>query len=143
MSVGKQGQIRYSMALDMKDASGAKVFSQLPQVIEAVNTLGGASLPGYAYADIGGSVAAGKYTATVIVKDETSGKSASLTHPFEVLKKNFGIGRIGLFYDEQGKVWAPPVFVAGQSAWIHFITVGFDRNQKTRPIRANSLTPDS
>src|SRR5207249_6588911 len=71
--------------------------------------------------------------ATVIVKDETSGKSASLTHPFEVLKKNFGIGRIGLFYDEQGKVWAPPVFVAGQSAWIHFITVGFDRNQKGSP----------
>src|SRR5262249_11769643 len=74
----------------------------------------------------------GKYTLTVTVKDEISGQSATLTHPFEVLKKDFGIGRIGLFYDEQGKVWAPPVFVAGQSAWVHFITMGFDRNAKNQ-----------
>src|SRR5262249_24176845 len=47
MSVGKRGDIKYSLALEMKDASGAKVFAQLPQVIEAANTLGGASLPGY------------------------------------------------------------------------------------------------
>lgn len=132
MSVGKKGEIRYSMELDMRDAAKNRVFRQSPQVIEAANSLGGSQLPGYAYADIGGSVQAGKYTLTVTVKDETSGKSASLTHGFEVTKKDFGIGRLGLFYDDQGRVWAPPVFVAGQSAWLHFVTIGFDRDAKAK-----------
>jgi hypothetical protein len=132
ITVGKKGEIKYSLAMDMKDASGTKVFAQLPQIIEAANTLGGTQLPGYAYADIGGNVAAGKYTLTVTVKDEIANQSASLSHAFEVLKKDFGIGRVGLFYDEQGKVWAPPVFVAGQSAWVHFITMGFDRDARDK-----------
>src|SRR5206468_1404831 len=70
MTVGKRGEVKYSLALEMKDASGTKVFAQLPQIIEAANTLGGTALPGYAYADIGGNVAPGKYTLTVTVKDE-------------------------------------------------------------------------
>jgi hypothetical protein len=132
LSVSKSGQIKYSLAMQMKDSSGTVVFRQLPQVIEAVNTLGGTSLPGFAYADVGGNVAAGKYTLTVTVADQITGKKDELTHPFEVRKKAFGIARLGLFYDEQGRVWAPPVFVAGQSAWLHFITVGFDRNPATK-----------
>jgi hypothetical protein len=132
MTVGKQGEIKYSLALDMKNAAGAKVFGQLPQVIESANSVGGNQLPGYAYADIGGSVPAGKYTLTVTVRDEIAKKSEQLTHQFEVLKKDFGIGRLGLFYDDRGGVWAPPVFVVGQSAWLHFWTMGFDRDGKTK-----------
>lgn len=132
MTVGKRGQIKYSLGMQMKNSKDVSVYSQLPQIIEAANTLGGTSLPAFAYADIGGSVEAGKYTLTVTVKDEIAGQSASLTHAFEVLKKDFGIGRIGLFYDEKGMVWAPPVFVAGQSAWVHFITMGFDRDVRDK-----------
>ena len=132
MSVGKDGEIKYSLALDMKDAAGKKVFGQLPQVIQAANSMGGSQLPGYAYADIGTSVAPGKYSLTVTVRDEMAKKSAELTQEFDVLKKDFGIGKLGLFYDDQGRVWAPPVFVTGQSAWLHFITMGFDRDAKTK-----------
>jgi hypothetical protein len=127
MSVDKTGQIKYSLALEMNDSAGKKVFGQQPQIIESANSLGGNSLPGYAYANIGGDVAAGKYTIKVTVKDESIDKSQSLTHSFEVLKKDFGIGRVGLFYDERGQNWASPVFVIGQRAWLHFITMGFDR----------------
>ena len=134
ISVNKQGQIKYSLALDMKNAAGAKVFGQSPQIIESANSLGGRQLPGFAYADIGTSVPPGKYTLKVTVRDENAKQSADLTHAFEVLKKDFGIGRLGLWYDERGigQTWAPPVFVAGQSAWVTFITMGFDRDVRNK-----------
>ena len=132
MSVGKSGDIKYSLALDMRNDAGVKVFGQLPQVIASANSLGGTSLPGYAYADIGSKVAPGKYTLTVTVEDAMAKKSAKLDYQFEVLKKDFGIGRLGMWYDDRGQTWAPPVFVAGQSVWIHFITMGFDRNAATK-----------
>jgi hypothetical protein len=131
MTVGKQGEIKYSMALDIKDANGKKIFGQRPQLIEAVNSMGGNQLPGYAYADIAGTPA-GKYTMTVTVRDEAAKKSAELPFEFEVLKKDFGIVKLGVFFDDQGRVWAPPVFVAGQSAWLHFWTIGFDRDAKAK-----------
>jgi hypothetical protein len=132
LSVDKGGRIKYSLAMQMKNAAGETVFSQVPQVIEAVNTLGGSSLPAFAYADIGGSTAPGKYTLIVTVADEITKKKQELPHAFEVRKKDFGITRLGLFYDEQGRTWAPTIFVAGQSAWLHFWTVGFDRNPASK-----------
>jgi hypothetical protein len=133
LTVGKDGKISYSMAMQLKDAKGAVLFAQVPQPIEANNTLGGTSTRGFSYAQIGGDLAAGKYTMTVTVKDEPSGKSSPLTQNFEVVKRDFGIIRLGLFYDDQGKEWAAPHFVVGQHAWIHFNTTGFDRGKDKNP----------
>jgi hypothetical protein len=133
MTVDKEGQIRYSLAMDLKDSTGKKIFGQVPQTIVASNSLGGNSLYGYAYAEIGGAQAPGKYTMTVTIRDVAAKKSAEITQNFEILKKDFGIGRLDLFYDERGSLWAPRVFVVGQSAWVHFITMGFDRDGNGDP----------
>jgi hypothetical protein len=133
LTVGKDGKISYSMAMQLKNAKGETLFSQVPQPIEANNTLGGSSTRGFSYAQIGGDLPAGKYTMNVTVKDEPSGKSSTLTQNFEVTKRDFGIIRLGLFYDDQGKEWAAPYFVVGQHAWIHFNTTGFERGKDKNP----------
>jgi hypothetical protein len=134
LTVGKDGKISYSMAMQLKNAKGEALFSQVPQPIEANNTLGGTSTRGFSYAQIGGDLPAGKYTMTVTVKDEQQpSKSSTLTQSFEVTKRDFGIIRLGLFYDDQGKEWAAPYFVVGQHAWIHFNTTGFDRGKDKNP----------
>jgi hypothetical protein len=135
MTVGKDGQIRYTLSLELKDPTGKKIYSERPQAIVASNSLGGNSLPSFSYAEVGTNTAPGKYTMTVTVRDETAKKAkpVEITQNFEVLKKDFGIGRLDLFYDERGSVWAPRVFVAGQQAWIHFITLGFDRDANGDP----------
>lgn len=135
MSVNKEGRIKYSLAMQLNDSTGKKVFGQVPQVIEAANSLGGTTLIGFSYAEIGGAQPPGKYKMVVTVKDEGTKppKSAEISHDFEILKKDFGIGRLDLFYDERGTVSAPRTFVAGQSAWIQFITMGFDRDAAGNP----------
>ena len=135
MSVSKEGRIKYSLAMQLNDSTGKKVFAQVPQVIEAANSLGGTTLPGFSYAEIGGNQAPGKYKMIVTVKDESTkpAKGAEISQDFEILKKDFGIGRLDLFYDQRGSVSAPRIFVAGQSAWIQFITMGFDRDASGNP----------
>jgi hypothetical protein len=133
ITVNKLGRIKYSLGMQLKDSTGKKIFGQVPQAIEASNSLGGSSLYGFSYAEIGGDQAAGKYTMTVTVTDENSKKTAEIVQPFEILKKDFGIGRMDLFYDERGSVSAPRTFVVGQSAWVHFITMGFDRDKAGDP----------
>jgi hypothetical protein len=132
ISVDKEGRIKYSLGLKLTDGNGKQVFAQVPQLIEASNTLGGNTLPAFAFADILNNTAPGKYTMTVTVKDQPSGQSKDLTYDFEVLKKDFGIGRIGIFYDDQGKLSAPTTFLPGQSAWVHFYTLGFDRDSRDK-----------
>jgi hypothetical protein len=132
LTVDKSGTIKYSMGMQMKDSGGKQVFGQVPQPVQANNTLGGTSTRGMAYGDIGGDTSPGKYTLTVTVKDESSGKSDSISRDFEVLKKDFGIGRVGLFSNDQ-RTPTPPVFVVGQSAWVHFWTFGFERDKEKNP----------
>jgi hypothetical protein len=146
LTIGKDGKISYSMEMKLKNAKGEALFSQVPQPIEANNTLGGSSTRGFSYAQIGNDLPAGKYTMTVAVKDEQSqsGKPVTLTQNFEVTKRDFGIVRLGLFYDDQGKEFAPPMFVVGQHAWIHFMTTGFDRGKdKSADIEVNVRVLDA
>jgi len=133
MSVNKEGRIKYSLAMQLNDSTGKKIFGQVPQVIEAANSLGGTTLVGFSFAELGGAQPPGKYKMVVTVRDENRKKSAEISQDFEILKKDFGIGRLDLFYDERGTVNAPRTFVAGQSAWIQFITMGFDRDASGNP----------
>jgi hypothetical protein len=133
MKVDKQGRIKYGLAMQLNDSTGKKVFAQVPQAIEAANSLGGSTLPGFSYAEIGGNTAPGKYKMVVTVEDKNAKKSAEISQDFEILKKDFGIGRLDLFYDQRGSVSAPRTFVAGQSAWIQWITMGFDRDASGNP----------
>jgi hypothetical protein len=133
ITMNKFGGIKYSLGMQLKDSTGKKIFGQVPQAIEASNSLGGSSLYGFSYAEIGGNQPPGKYTMTVTVTDENSKKTAEIVQPFEILKKDFGIGRMDLFYDQRGSLWAPRTFVVGQSAWVHFITMGFDRDKEGNP----------
>jgi hypothetical protein len=132
LSVNKEGQVRYSMGMQLKDSKGQVVFGQQPKDLESVNSLGGNSLPAFAAAEVGLQSPPGVYTMNVSVTDKISKQTKTLSHKFDVVKQDFGIVRLSLSYDPQGQTPAPPTFVAGQSAWVNFAVVGFERDGKTK-----------
>ena len=57
----------------------------------------------------------------------SSRASTVLTRKFDVLKKEFAVVQVFTSSDINGKVAAAPVAVVGQSMWLNFVTVGFER----------------
>jgi hypothetical protein len=132
LDVGDDGQVLYSMGMDLLNSKGNKEFSQEPRDLKASNDLGGTSMPGYAATEIGTDTAPGEYTLKVTVTDRKSKKNATLTRKFEVLPKGFGLVRSGLTYFGQAPIPAPPLAVVGQGIVANTQIVGFDRDKDNK-----------
>jgi hypothetical protein len=127
--VDEDGIMRYNMFMEVKDSKGDVKFRGEPEDKETPAVLGGNSLAAFAHVVLEPDMPAGIYTLTVTVADRLS-KSKSpktLQHKFEVLPRSFGLVRLTISYDQDGNVLAPHIGVAGQSFWIHFRAVGFER----------------
>jgi hypothetical protein len=137
------GQVQYSMSMELTNAKGEPQYKKEPQKTRAVNALGGSRLPAFALTEIGTDTKAGEYTMTVTVTDENAkAKPVKLQRKFEVKKPQFGIVRPGfhtvIFNDKGGVVGAqnaPPVGVPGQSLMFSFTVVGFElsKDDKQQP----------
>jgi hypothetical protein len=132
------GNVAYSIAMDVTDEKGKKIFSQEPRDLEASISLGGNKLPGFVSLNVGLDQPAGKYNVKVTVKDRTAGASKSITSTYEVLPKAFGLVRLTTTLDAEGQVPAACVS-EGQSLWINFLAVGFGRDMD-QPNLAVSMT---
>lgn len=143
VSVDKGGKVQYSMAMEVTDNKDKKsVFKQ--DAAEKVDfvPLGGTRLPARAFITLGLDQPPGQYTLKVIVTDRTTKVTQSLEHQFEVLPKGFGIVAVYSSIDERGQIPAPTTGVIGQSIFIQFAAVGFERDAKTRqPDLAFEMTP--
>jgi hypothetical protein len=128
LTVAADGKIEYAIGLKLfskKDPKKA-IFTQDPQDLASVNSLGGNRRPAFAQVEIGTDTTPGQYTVEVTVTDRGGGKkaSATLTYDFEVAKPTFGFTRV--FYTNEATLPAPPLGVVGQTLIVNFAVVGFD-----------------
>jgi hypothetical protein len=129
LKMGDDGQVRYSMSLDLLNKDGKSQFKQEPRDLESFNALGGNRVPAFALTEIGTDTPAGEYTLRVTVKDRSTGKSETLVRKFEVLPTSFGFVRtqfLHLFPNLSVTPPAPPVAVPGQTFLVSCALVGFD-----------------
>jgi hypothetical protein len=144
LKVRDDGQVKYSMGLEVLNKEGKSQYREDPQDLEAFNALGGGRLPGFAHVFIGSDQPPGEYTLKVSVKDRNSGQSDTLTKTFEVLPKRFGFVQVGLSYQAPARdvsLAAPALGVPGQTLLLNFIVVGFDldKARKDQPNIETSL----
>jgi len=126
ITVGDDGKVLYSVGLEVTDSAGKAHFKQAPRDMEAQNSLGGNSLPGFVSLQIGLDQPPGTYNVKVTVTDRAAKASKSLTRSYEILPKAFGLVRLTTTADPAGQIPAP--FLAeGQSLWVNFLAVGFGR----------------
>jgi hypothetical protein len=144
LKTGDDGQVRYSMVLELLNKEGKSQFKQEPRELEAFNALGGDRVPGIAQVTIGTDTPPGEYTLKVTVKDRSTGKSETLTRKFEVLPTSFGFIRVGfahLFPSVNFFPPAPPIGAPGETYLVNFAVVGFalDKDKKDQPNIETSL----
>jgi hypothetical protein len=128
----EQGKVLYSIGMDVADPGGKVRLRQLPRDLEANLPPGAASLPAAASLQIGVDAPAGDYTVKVTVADRAAQTTQSFSNTYTLLPKAFGLVRLTLTSDPDGKA-ATPVAAAGKPLWIHFAVVDFGREPKGAP----------
>ena len=126
ITTDEAGKVRYSIGTELSDSEGKVLFRQIPRPQETVAALGGGTVPAFAQVDVGLQQPPGEYKLKVTVTDLASSKSQSLTQPFTVLPKAFGLVRLSASLDPDG-VYPACQPVVGQTAWLHLAVVGFER----------------
>lgn len=129
LKVNDQGQVFFRMGMTLRDTKGKEHFKQEPLEQQRLLSLGGTKVPAFAHANIGADQPPGEYVFEVLVQDPTTKREAKHESKFTIDKKQFGIVRFGLFYDDQANFPAPPVAVPGQAFFTSFAVVGFDRDK--------------
>jgi hypothetical protein len=71
---------------------------------------------------------AGLYNCRLTVTDATTNQTKTLDKTFEVLPKAFGLVGMYCTSDDEGKVSAPFMGLAGHALWMHFFVVAFERD---------------
>lgn len=132
LKVDSGAKAQYSIGMEVANSKGRKQFTQEPRDLEAVNALGGNSLPGYAQVDIGLDQEPGEYTLKLTVADRSAKVSKTLTKNFTVLPRGFGLVRLMTTFDSQGQVPAPSVSTAGEGLYVHLGAIGFVRDRTTK-----------
>jgi hypothetical protein len=131
---GKNGDVQYSIGLELVNPQGKTEFKRDPDDFTAVLSFGGTKLPARSGTSMSFDQAPGTYTFKVTVTDKNAKTTANLERKFEVLPKGFGI--IGLHMFQQPvptapnvPVPAPAVAFPGQAYLIEFGVVGFQREK--------------
>ena len=133
ITVGPDGTCKYTMGMAVTDKDNKPTLKQDPAEREDYLPLGGNKLPARAFVTIGLDMAPGEYTMAVTVTDKgKAGATKTLTRKFEVLKKEFGIVSVYTTADPNGTISVPTTGIVGQSIWVQFGIVGFERNKMTK-----------
>lgn len=122
------GKVHYGVGLEAADSKGEMVFKNAPSDLELASPPSGQPVLVCAKVDVGLAAPAGKYDLKVTVADRTAGTTASVTRSYEILPLEFGIVRISLTSDHEGKISAA-AFSPGRPGWINFSAVGFGRDK--------------
>jgi hypothetical protein len=138
LKVREDGQVKYTMSMELTNKEGKSQFKQEPQELEAFNALGGNRVPAFAHVLVGTDTPEGEYTLKVTVKDLATGKTDTLTRKFEVLPSRFGFVQVNMSYHTPTQnvfLPAPPLAVPGQTLLVNFALVGFglDKTSKDQP----------
>jgi hypothetical protein len=127
------GKVLYGVGMEVADSKGDVLFKREPSQVELPNPASGKSVPACAKVDVGLNQPSGKYDVKITVADRNAGTATSAVRSYEVLPLEFGIVRVSLTDDREGKSSAA-VFAPGRPGWINFTAVGFGRdNVKKQP----------
>jgi hypothetical protein len=129
LKIKDDGRVLYAMGIELVKNEKGKEKSQFkrePQDLEAVNSLGGSTLPSFALTLIGPDTAPGEYTLRVTVKDRQvkPEQVKVLKKTFKVVPPKLGFVRVR-FTSSAGEP-VPPVGVPGQRVYLHCALVGFE-----------------
>jgi hypothetical protein len=127
ISIGDDGRVQYTMAMEAVDKNNKAIFKQDPAEKTDYVPLGGTKLPGRAFLEIGWDQEPGPYTLKLTVTDLKTKATQSFTKPFEVVKREFAVVAVFTSVDVKGDIPAPTTGVVGQAPFIQFALVGFDR----------------
>lgn len=130
--VDAEGKVRYSMAIELVDGANKPVFRQVPKEQEARASLGGNTVPAYAFLSVGLDTPAGDYRMKVTVKDLATGSEQSLNRDLKVLAKDFALVRTTVMLDPESH-YPAAVFACGQGVWVHCSAVGFASGRDKKP----------
>jgi len=132
MMVAPDGEVRYSIGLELKSKDGKSIFKEAPKELKAVNSLGTGQKPAFAYLQIGTDTPPGEYTVNLEVTDLAAKLKKDLSYKFEVLPPRFGFVHVGL--SQRNLDPTPPIAVPGQILTVHFALVGFELSgEKKQP----------
>lgn len=132
LTIDADGTAKYTMAMEVTDASGKAIFKQDPREMADFVPLRGNRLPARAFITIGLDQEPGAYSCKITVTDPKTKASNSLSLKFEVLKREFGIVAVYTTHDERGGLSAPTTGVVGQTIFIQFSVASFQRDTKTK-----------
>jgi hypothetical protein len=132
ITIGEDGSVNYTMAMEVTDAAGKTMFKQAPQELYDFVPLRGGKLPALALINIGLDQDPGAYTCKITVTDPKAKASNSLAVKFEVLKPEFAIVTVTTSHDDAGRLAAPASGVVGQRIFILFKVASFQRDPKTK-----------
>jgi len=131
LKVGEDGKVLYAVGMEWTQ-NGKVLYAEKPQPLEIVNSLGGSRVPAFVAAQSFPETPPGKYQLKAIVKDRAANTEATFSKEFEIGPREFGLVRLGLSHDVEGKIPAPPVCVTGQRLQVNFWVTGFERDKTNK-----------
>ena len=132
LTINADGNTRYVMSMEVTDAAGKVWLPKNPVEKSDFIPLRGNRIPARAYVIAGLDYPPGNYTCKLSVTDPKTKATGSLTMKYEVAKKDFGIVLVNTSYDPQGTISAPTTGQVGQTIFISFSVVAFERDMKTK-----------
>jgi hypothetical protein len=136
LSADEEGKVLYSMGMELINPKGETEYKRDPQEKPPLyNVLGGTRIPAFAHAQTSPDTPPGEYTLKVTVIDRATKpeRKVTLSQKFQVEKKAFGLVELTTSYDKDGILSAPFGGMAGQSLFVNFWIVGFERSKDKQP----------
>jgi hypothetical protein len=124
------GKVLYGVGIEVADGTGEVLFKKAPSHLELANPGSGKPVPACAKIEVGLDQPPGKYDVKVTVVDRSGGATTSVTRNYEVLPLEFGLVRISLTSDREGKTFAAALSPE-RPGWLNFTAVGFGRDKVT------------
>jgi hypothetical protein len=138
LTIDTDGTARYRMAMEISDNTGKVYFKENPRDLTDFVPLRGQVIPARAFVTVGLDQPPGQYVCKVTVTDNITKATASFNARFEVVKPDFGIVAVHPTLDPQRQIPAPTTAFVGQTLFINFSVVGFQRDsQKRQPNVVN------
>lgn len=137
ITIDAEGVAQYSMKMEVTNSAGTRILpppgeKSEPQTLSEFIPLRGNKIPARVFVTAGLDQPAGTYTCKVVVADLKTKASGTFEKKFEVAKKEFALVEVGAWHDPKREVPAPTTGVVGQTIYIWFGTVTFERDPKTK-----------
>jgi hypothetical protein len=129
MTFDAAGKASYSVSMEVQNEKGETRFKQVPNKLQAQNYLGGTTLHSVAHLQIPMEAKPGTYTLRLTIEDRASKATKTFERKGKVLPADFGIIQVGTTADAEGISAVPPLGTLGQSLFVNFSVVGFERDK--------------